>query len=339
MNQDFYNSNLSGFDQFQPPQFPVNYPPQETSKEILQAQEDLMEAIQAFLKEYDHIPPNEKCMALLLAEERFLKIKQTMEEEQNQPEVMQELLLKLMNDLQILKGIQQEKKETATQSFKETDIHLRERTYSFKVVNPSTKQEIDQGLGSTSGIRACALRNFDLEVMELENTQNNALAKLPMLKLGEYEMWEIRIKQYFQIQDYALWEVIENGNSWVPIPVTTPPESGTSTTTKMTVPATIEEKTCKKNDVKTRSLLLMALPNEHQLTFDQYVDAQSMFATIKARFGGNEATKKTQKALLKQQYENFSASSSESLDSIFNRLQKLVSRLEISGLWFTPPKI
>ncbi|GKA08495.1 putative ribonuclease H-like domain-containing protein [Tanacetum coccineum] len=31
--------------------------------------------------------------------------------------------------------------------------------------------------------------------MELENTQNNALAKLSMLKLGEYEMWEIRIKQ------------------------------------------------------------------------------------------------------------------------------------------------
>ncbi|GJW97743.1 ribonuclease H-like domain-containing protein [Tanacetum coccineum] len=105
----------------------------------------------------------------------------------------------------------------------------------------------------------------------------------------------------------------------------------------MTVPSTIEEKTCKKNDVKARSLLLMALPNEHQLTFDQYVDAQSMFAAIKARFGGNEATKKTQKALLKQQYENFSASSSESLDSIFNRLQKLVSRLAILGV-VTPPE-
>ncbi|GJY81379.1 putative reverse transcriptase domain-containing protein [Tanacetum coccineum] len=117
MNQDFYNSNLSGFDQFQPLQFPVNYPPQETNKEILQAREDLMEAIEAFLKEYDHIPPNEKCMTLLLAEERFLKIKQAMEEEQNQPEVMQELLLKLMNDLQILKGIQQEKEKPAAQSF------------------------------------------------------------------------------------------------------------------------------------------------------------------------------------------------------------------------------
>ncbi|GKA11660.1 hypothetical protein Tco_0691206 [Tanacetum coccineum] len=42
--------------------------------------------------EYDHIRPNEKCMALLLAEERLLKIKQAMEEEQNQPEVFNNLL-------------------------------------------------------------------------------------------------------------------------------------------------------------------------------------------------------------------------------------------------------
>ncbi|GJT49420.1 hypothetical protein Tco_0975577 [Tanacetum coccineum] len=74
-----------------------------------------METIQAFLKEYDHIPP--KCMALLLAEERFLKIKQVMEEEQNQPEVLQELLLKLMNDLQILKGILPKQEEPVVQSF------------------------------------------------------------------------------------------------------------------------------------------------------------------------------------------------------------------------------
>ncbi|GKB27650.1 hypothetical protein Tco_0867051, partial [Tanacetum coccineum] len=124
MNEDYYEQNSCyypnsfGFDQYQPSQFPDNHQfPQEMSNEILQARDDLMEAIQAFLMEYDHIPPNEKCMALLLAEERFLKIKQAMEEEQNQPEVMQELLLKLMDDLQILKGSQQEKKETAAQSF------------------------------------------------------------------------------------------------------------------------------------------------------------------------------------------------------------------------------
>ncbi|GJT32726.1 hypothetical protein Tco_0923145 [Tanacetum coccineum] len=166
--------------------------------------------------------------------------------------------------------------------------------------------------------------------MEFESTNSNTTAKLPILKLGEYEMWVIRIKQYFQIQDYALWEVIENGNSWVSVPQTAQ-ENGTSVM-KMSVPVTAEEKTNKKNDVKARSLLLMALPNEHQLTFSQYLDAKTMFAAIETRFGGNKATKKTQKTLLKQQYENFSSSSTESLDSIFNKLQKIVSRLAILGV-------
>ncbi|GJS15794.1 putative ribonuclease H-like domain-containing protein [Tanacetum coccineum] len=75
----------------------------------------------------------------------------------------------------------------------------------------------------------------------------------------------------------------------------------------MSIPVTTEEKTNKKNDIKVRSLLLMALPNEHQLTFSQYPDAKSMFIAIETRFG-------------------------ESFDSIFNRLQKIVSRLAILGM-------
>ncbi|GKC12332.1 hypothetical protein Tco_1009114 [Tanacetum coccineum] len=51
-------------------------------------------------------------MALLLAEERFLKIKQALEEELNQPE----LLLKLINDLQILNGIPLKQEEQAAKS-------------------------------------------------------------------------------------------------------------------------------------------------------------------------------------------------------------------------------
>ncbi|GJZ43692.1 ribonuclease H-like domain-containing protein [Tanacetum coccineum] len=64
---------------------------------------------------------------------------------------------------------------------------------------------------------------------------------------------------------------------------------------------------------------------------EKYKDAKTLFAAIQTRFGGNEATKKTQKTLLKQMYENFSAPSTESLDSIFNRLQKIVSQLAILG--------
>ncbi|GKB35105.1 hypothetical protein Tco_0880047, partial [Tanacetum coccineum] len=181
-----------------------------------------------------------------------------------------------------------------------------------------------------------ALRNFDLEVMEFESAHSNTTAKIPILKLGEYEMWVIRIKQYFQVLDYALWEVIENGNSWVYVSETAQ-DNGTSVT-KMPVLVTTEEKTNKKNDVKAKSLLLMALPNEHQLTFSLYNDAKTMFVAIETRFGGNEATKKTQKTLLKQQYENFSASSAESLNSIFNRLQKIVSKLAIL-VWMNKAEI
>ncbi|GJW83178.1 hypothetical protein Tco_0156323 [Tanacetum coccineum] len=72
-----------------------------------------MNTIQAFLKEYDHIPPEEKCMALALTEERFLKLKQILEEGINQPEIVQELMLKLLNDLEIIKGIQLKKEEQA----------------------------------------------------------------------------------------------------------------------------------------------------------------------------------------------------------------------------------
>ncbi|GJW79583.1 hypothetical protein Tco_0143558 [Tanacetum coccineum] len=124
---------------------------------------------------------------------------------------------------------------------------------------------------------------------------------------------------YFQVQDYALWEVIEYGNSFKPVARTTTNADGTSTST-IRGPVTTEEKAQKKNDIKARSMLLMALPNEHQLTFNQYKDAKTLFEAIQARFGGNDATKKTQKTLLKQMYENFNASSQESLDSISNRL-------------------
>ncbi|GJZ78579.1 hypothetical protein Tco_0643416 [Tanacetum coccineum] len=120
MNQNFYNSNASGFDQFQPPQLPVIHQfHQEMSKEILQARENLMETIQTFLKKFDHIPPEEKPMAFLLAEDKFLKIKQAIEEEQNQPEDIQELMLKLLLDLKICDGILLKQEEQAVQEEQE----------------------------------------------------------------------------------------------------------------------------------------------------------------------------------------------------------------------------
>nr|GEU84571.1 hypothetical protein [Tanacetum cinerariifolium] len=112
--------------------------------------------------------------------------------------------------------------------------------------------------------------------------------------------------------------------------VTTTKDAGTSTSL-IPGPVTTEEKAQKKNDVMARSMLLMALPNEHLMTFNLYKDAKSLFTAIEIIFGGNEATKKTQKTLLKQMYKNFSAISTESLDSIFNMLQKIIRQLAVLG--------
>ncbi|GJY12688.1 hypothetical protein Tco_0381997 [Tanacetum coccineum] len=131
-------------------------------------------------------------------------------------------------------------------------------------------------------------------------------------------------------QAFLITDVIENGNSFKPTTQTTANADGTSTS-MIPGPVTTKEKVQKKNDVKARCMLLMALPNEHQLTFNQYKDVKTLFDAIQTRFGGNDATRKTQKTLLKQMYENFNAPSIESLDFIFNRLHKIVSQLAILG--------
>ncbi|GJX76433.1 hypothetical protein Tco_0323244, partial [Tanacetum coccineum] len=135
--------------------------------------------------------------------------------------------------------------------------------------------------------------------MDLETAQTNATAKFPILKEGEYEMWRLRIEQYFQVQDYALWDVIKNENSFKPTTRTIANADGTSTSMILCL-VTTEEKAQKKNDVIARSMLLMALPNEHQLTFNQYKDAKTLFDAIQTRSGSNDATRKTQKTLIKQ---------------------------------------
>nr|GEY17849.1 hypothetical protein [Tanacetum cinerariifolium] len=92
---------------------------------------------------------------------------------------------------------------------------------------------------------------------------------------------------------------------------------------------TTEEKAQRRLEVKARSTLMMGISNEHQLNFNSIKDAKKLLEAVEQRFGKNAATKKTQRNLLKHQYENFTAPSSEMVDQTFDRLQKLVSHLEL----------
>ncbi|GJX30688.1 ribonuclease H-like domain-containing protein [Tanacetum coccineum] len=96
-------------------------------------------------------------------------------------------------------------------------------------------------------------------------------------------------------------------------------------------PKTAEQKLARKNDLKVKSTLMLAIPDEHLLKFHACKDAKSLWEAIKNRFGGNKESKKMQKTILKQNYENFAASSQEGLDKTYDRFQKLISQLEIHG--------
>ncbi|GJV34643.1 putative ribonuclease H-like domain-containing protein [Tanacetum coccineum] len=154
------------------------------------------------------------------------------------------------------------------------------------------------------------------------DSQSTQTIKLPILQPGEYDLWKMRMEQYLQCIDYTLWEIIENGNA----PIVTKTVDGKET---VIPPTSVKEKTQRRAELKARSTLLMALPNEHQLKFNSYKDAKTLIQAIENKFGGNTATKKTQKNLLKQQYENFVASSTEVIEQTYERLQKLISQLEM----------
>nr|GFA19357.1 hypothetical protein [Tanacetum cinerariifolium] len=60
----------------------------------------------------------------------------------------------------------------------------------------------------------------------------------------------------------------------------------------------------------------------------KYKTAKELWATILKTFGGNEATKKTKKNLLKQQYGNFKTEGSKTLEQTFNKLQVIIGQLQ-----------
>ncbi|GJW47156.1 ribonuclease H-like domain-containing protein [Tanacetum coccineum] len=108
----------------------------------------------------------------------------------------------------------------------------------------------------------------------------------------------MRMEQYLTHTDYALWEVIVNGDA--------PTIASASAGTEGPIPPkTAKQKLARKNELKAKSTLLLAIPDEHLLKFHGIKDAKTLWEAIKAR--------------------------SEGLDKTYDRFQKLISQLEIHG--------
>nr|GEZ72121.1 ribonuclease H-like domain-containing protein [Tanacetum cinerariifolium] len=147
--------------------------------------------------------------------------------------------------------------------------------------------------GPSSGIRAIwrtllkkiTLIHNTFFSMDSQSTPVVSAAKLPILNPNKFDLWEMMIEQYFLMTDYSLWEVIINGDSHVPIVVV---EGAVQPTTILTV----EQKLARINELKAHGILLMALPDKHQLKFNSHKDAKTLMEAIEKRFGGNTETRK-----------------------------------------------
>nr|GEW42335.1 hypothetical protein [Tanacetum cinerariifolium] len=110
--------------------------------------------------------------------------------------------------------------------------------------------------------------------MDSQSAYVVAVSKVPMLKAREYDLWKMRMGLYIQMMDYSLWEVIENGKS--------PPPSQTVDRVTTIMPyITEQEKSQRRAELRARSNLVMALPNEHQLNFNTYKDAKSLIMLLR----------------------------------------------------------
>nr|GEY34943.1 ribonuclease H-like domain-containing protein [Tanacetum cinerariifolium] len=103
------------------------------------------------------------------------------------------------------------------------------------------------------------LKNVNNNVGEL--SQVVSAAKLPILNPNEFDLWKMRIEQYFLMTDYSLWEVILNGDSPAPIRVI-------EGVVQPVAPTTAEQRLARKNELKT------------------------LMEEIEKRFEGNKETKK-----------------------------------------------
>ncbi|GKD75898.1 hypothetical protein Tco_1334180 [Tanacetum coccineum] len=163
------------------------------------------------------------------------------------------------------------------------------------------------------------------QMAPVESPQMISTIKLPMLKKGEYTLWSMRMEQYLTNTDYGLWQVIMDGDEPVQI---TKDKNGVETE----VPPKIAQAIlARQKERKAKSIRLLDILDEYQLRFHTIKDAKYLWAAIKSRFGGNVESKKMQKNVLKQQFENFYVSDTEGLDKAYDWFQKLISLLEFHG--------
>ncbi|GJV78368.1 putative ribonuclease H-like domain-containing protein [Tanacetum coccineum] len=112
-----------------------------------------------------------------------------------------------------------------------------------------------------------------------ETTQTVSALKFLVLKTREYDIWSMRMEQYLTFIDHVLWGVIVNGDSVSPI------ASASAGVEGHIPPKTAKQKLARKNELKPKITLMLAIPNEHLLKFHDCKDANQISAKDKTGLG------------------------------------------------------
>ncbi|GJR46151.1 hypothetical protein Tco_1314254 [Tanacetum coccineum] len=123
-------------------------------------------------------------------------------------------------------------------------------------------------------------------------TVSNNNAKFPYLKKDEYETWAMKMEYWIMNSDHNLWNIVLNG----------------------------------KQETKARTILLQSSLEDHMADFHHLDDARDIWLAVKARFGGNDESKKMRKSMLKQEFLEFRVSESEGLHKGYDRFEKKAGR-------------
>ncbi|GJZ81265.1 ribonuclease H-like domain-containing protein [Tanacetum coccineum] len=141
------------------------------------------------------------------------------------------------------------------------------------------------------------------------------------LKKDEYETWAMKMEYWIMNSDHNLWNIVLHGNSRK--------RTGRDPRGNIMIlpPVTMEEQIAVQRETKARTILLQSLPEDHMADFHHLDDAKDIWLAVKARFGGNEESKKMRKSMLKQEFADFKISESEGLHKGYDRFQKVLSQL------------
>ncbi|GJX87055.1 hypothetical protein Tco_0337829, partial [Tanacetum coccineum] len=153
----------------------------------------------------------------------------------------------------------------------------------------------------------------------------------------DYDQWSMRMEQYLTHTDYDLWEVIVNGDE--------PAIASASAGTEGPIPPkTAEQKLARKNELKAKSTLLLAIPDEHLLksegldkTYDRFQKLISQLEIHGEVISQEDANLKLLRSLpsawnnIALKMRNKSDLDTLSMDDLYNNLKVYESKIKVQS--------